>query len=114
MDWSPLALSLGFRRLAVGQAQILGLRLALAMVVLDPPSLVDSLAHHRLAMVAGLVALVGLALVALALAFLAFLVGHLIQRTHHLTLAPPPRRKSNHPVTPGSIEKVEIATWRVE
>lgn len=91
LDWSPLALSLGFRRLAVGQAQILGLRLALALVVLDPPSLVDSLAHHQLAMVAGLVALVDLDLVVLALAFLALLVDHRFQRTHHLTLAPPPR-----------------------
>ena len=58
------------------------------MVVLDPAALVYTVADYRLAMVAGLVAVVGLVMVALPLGLLVVLVGGYIQRIHRLALAP--------------------------
>ncbi len=81
-----MALPLGLCRLAVGQIKVLGFWLALAMVVLDSPLLVYTMADYRLGMVAGLVVLVGLAMVALPVGLLAVLVGGYIQRSHDLAV----------------------------
>ena len=83
-----VALSLGLRWLAMVKIQAVGFWLALAMVVLDPSALVYTVADHRLDMVAGLVAVVGLAMVAVPLVLLVGLVGDCLQRVHHLALAP--------------------------
>ena len=56
------------------------------MVVLDPLHLVYTVAHHRLAMVAGLVGVVDLDMVAFPVDLLAVLVGSCIQRSYDLAL----------------------------
>lgn len=75
--WRHLVDSLvGVCRLAVAPAQVLGLRLALALVVLATLAVVYPLAGYRLAMVASVVAVVGLAVVGLSLDLLAVLVAN--------------------------------------
>lgn len=69
------------------KTQILGIWLALAVVVVDSMDLVHSLANHWLVVVAGLVAVVGLAMVALPLGLLVVLVDSRLQRSYDLALA---------------------------
>ncbi len=76
LKWHSPVVSLGIRRLAVGETEILGLWLAVALVVLAALVVVYTLAGSRLVLVVGLVAVVDLGVVDLALAVLAFLVGN--------------------------------------
>lgn len=71
-----MAVCLDFCRSAVVKAEILGLWLALAMVVLASLNLVYPLGDYWLVVVAGLVGLVGLGVVDFPLDFLAILVDH--------------------------------------
>ena len=82
-----MAFPLGFCWLAVDTFQILGIWLALALVVLDSNCLVYTLALDWLAMVAGLVGLVGMVVVDFSLDFLGILVDNFIQRGCDLALA---------------------------
>lgn len=78
LGWDFMVVSLGFCRLAMGTFQVLGLRLAMAMVVLDSNALVYSLASDCLAVVAYLVDVVDLDMVDIPLGFLAILVDYLV------------------------------------
>ena len=71
---------------AVVKTQILGIWLALAMVVVDSMDLVHPLANRWLVVLAGLVAVVGLAMVALPLGLLVVLVDSRLQRSYDLAL----------------------------
>ena len=86
LDWDFMVVSLGFCRLAMGTFQVLGIRLALAMVVLDSNALVYTLASDCLAVVACLVAVVDLGLVGFPMGFLAVLVDYLVQGIDYLGL----------------------------
>lgn len=78
MGRNILDFPLDFCGLAMGTFQVLEIRLALAMVVLDSYVLVYTLASDCLAVVACLVAVVDLDLVDFPLGFLAILVDYLV------------------------------------
>lgn len=88
LGWHTVAFPLDICWLAMGKIQVLGFWVALAMVVLDSPDLVYSVADHRLGVVAGMVGLVDLDMVAFSLDLLVVLVVGYIQRSHHLAMAP--------------------------
>ena len=85
-SWYPLDSFVDLCWLAVDKLRFLGLWLALAVVVLDPVSLVYSLAHRLLVLVARLVELVDLDMVGFLLGFLALLVDNSLQRSDDLVL----------------------------